>query len=99
MATLPRIGVDTTVLHGANDGATYPETSAGKERHFTGPYQRRGIGRGGPLIQRERPPAGGGGGLPPHGPSSSPFPCQGQALRPLGSKGGFPGAGAPWPPH
>src|SRR2546427_432094 len=54
MATLPRIGVDTTVLHGADDGATFPETSAGKERLFTGPYERRGIKSGGPFAPRAR---------------------------------------------
>jgi pimeloyl-ACP methyl ester carboxylesterase len=57
MATLPRFGVGTTVLHGANDGATFPETSAGKERHFTGSYKRQVIGGVGHFIQRERPDA------------------------------------------
>jgi len=57
MAKLPRIGVATSVLHGANDGATFPETSAGKERHFTGPYKRRVVGGVGHFIQRERPNA------------------------------------------
>jgi len=72
MATLPRIGVGTTVLHGANDGATYPETSAGKERHFTGPYQRRVIGSVGHFIQRERPAAVIDAVLAHMEPSSSP---------------------------
>lgn len=57
MATLPRIGVGTTVVHGANDGATFPETSAGKERHFTGPYDRHVISGVGHFVQRERPDA------------------------------------------
>ena len=57
MAKLPRIGVASTVLHGANDGATFPETSAGKERYFTGPYKRLVVGGVGHFIQRERPNA------------------------------------------
>ena len=57
MAKLPRIGVATSVLHGANDGATFPETSAGKERYFTGPYKRQVVGGVGHFIQRERPNA------------------------------------------
>src|SRR5881397_3849563 len=55
IATLPRIPVSTTVVHGANDGATFPETSAAKERHFTGPYEREVIGGVGHFVQRERP--------------------------------------------
>ena len=57
IAGLPRIGVATTVLHGADDGATFPETSAGKEQHFTGPYDRRVIDSVGHFVQRERPHA------------------------------------------
>jgi len=57
MAKLPRIGVASTVLHGADDGATFPETSAGKERLYTGPYDRRVIGGVGHFVQRERPDA------------------------------------------
>jgi len=57
MSGLPRIGVGTTVVHGANDGATFPETSAGKERHFTGPYDRQVIDGVGHFVQRERPGA------------------------------------------
>src|SRR2546427_3577557 len=97
MATLPRIGVGTTVLHGANDGATYPETSAGKERHFTGPYQRRVLGRGGHSIQRGRPPAGDQAAVAPMEPSPSPSTWQDKAIPPLATEESYPGAGAPRP--
>src|SRR3989441_3412303 len=82
MATLPRIGVDTTVLHGADDGATFPETSAGKERLFTGPYERRGINSGGHLAPRERPHAVVEAGAAPLRPPPSPPPGLGKAVRP-----------------
>lgn len=57
MANLPPIDVPTTVIHGANDGATSAETSAGKERHFTRSYVRQVIAGVGHFVQRERPNA------------------------------------------
>ena len=40
MAGLPDISVPTVLVQGAEDGASRPESSEGKERHFTGGYQR-----------------------------------------------------------
>ena len=53
----PPISVPTTVLHGEDDGATLPETSAGKERFFAGPYERLVLPGVGHFVQRERPEA------------------------------------------
>ena len=53
----PPISVPTTVLHGEDDGATLPETSAGKEHFFTGPYERLVLPGVGHFVQRERPEA------------------------------------------
>jgi pimeloyl-ACP methyl ester carboxylesterase len=50
----PTITVPTIVLHGTEDGATMPETSAGKEQFFTARYERRLI-ECGHFIQREAP--------------------------------------------
>ena len=41
LAAQPPITVPTIVLHGACDGVSLPESSAGHARFFTGPYQRR----------------------------------------------------------
>jgi pimeloyl-ACP methyl ester carboxylesterase len=57
MASLPPINVPTTVIHGADDGATLPETSAGKERHFARSYERHLLPGVGHFVQRERPGA------------------------------------------
>jgi pimeloyl-ACP methyl ester carboxylesterase len=51
----PPIEVPTTVLMGADDGATLPETSAGKEHLFTKAYERRVLTGVGHFIQRESP--------------------------------------------
>ncbi|HLI28205.1 MAG TPA: alpha/beta hydrolase [Chloroflexota bacterium] len=47
--------VPTIVLHGADDGATLPETSAGKEAFFPRGYQREVLAGVGHFPQRERP--------------------------------------------
>lgn len=57
LADPPPIPVPTTVLHGEEDGATLPETSAGKEHFFTGAYERRVLPGVGHFVQRERPEA------------------------------------------
>lgn len=51
----PPIRVPTTVIMGADDGATLPETSAGKEHLFTEAYERRVLAGVGHFIQRESP--------------------------------------------
>ena len=51
----PPIVVPTTVLMGADDGATLPETSADKEHLFTNAYERRVLPGVGHFIQRESP--------------------------------------------
>src|SRR3989442_3954817 len=98
MATFPRIGVGTTGVHGANDGATFPETSAGKERHFTGPYERQVIGGVGHFVQRERPDAGIGSVLAHLRPASSSWFGQAKPFRPLARSDSLPGPG-PFQPH
>ncbi len=57
LAGPPDISVPTTVLMGADDGATLPETSAGKEKRFTAAYDRRVLPGVGHFVQRERPEA------------------------------------------
>lgn len=54
---MPPIKAPTILLHGADDGATLPETSAGKERFFLGKYVRRVLPGVGHFIQREQPEA------------------------------------------
>jgi pimeloyl-ACP methyl ester carboxylesterase len=49
--------VPTIVLHGAEDGATLPETSAGKEAFFPRGYRREVLEGVGHFPQRERPEA------------------------------------------
>lgn len=49
------IEVPTLMLHGAEDGATLPETSAGKERHFSRGYRREVLAGVGHFPQREAP--------------------------------------------
>ena len=41
----------------ADDGATLPETSTGKEKCFMGVYDRRVLSGVGHFLQRERPEA------------------------------------------
>lgn len=53
----PVIKVPTLVLHGETDGANHPETSAGKERFFSGPYARKVLPGVGHFAQRETPQA------------------------------------------
>lgn len=55
LAEVSSLPVPTTVLHGAQDGATLPEASAGREAFFAGPYARHVIPGVGHFIQRERP--------------------------------------------
>lgn len=54
LAELPAIPVPTTLLMGAEDGATLPETAQGKERFFTGGYRVEVVAGAGHFIQRER---------------------------------------------
>lgn len=53
----PVLDVPTLVLHGGADGANHPDTSAGKERWFTGPYRRVVLDGVGHFPQREAPQA------------------------------------------
>lgn len=55
MADNPPVAVPTVMLHGDEDGATRPETSAGKERYFTRGYRREVVAGAGHFIQREKP--------------------------------------------
>lgn len=57
LAAMPKIQVPTTVLMGADDGATLPELSEGKEEFFTGGYRREVLPGVGHFVQRERPDA------------------------------------------
>jgi pimeloyl-ACP methyl ester carboxylesterase len=41
LATLPKIGVPTIVIHGAVDDVNPPQKSKGHQKYFTGRYQRR----------------------------------------------------------
>ncbi len=51
----PPITVPAVVLHGATDGVIPPETSAGDERHFSGPYRREIVPGAGHFLPREAP--------------------------------------------
>jgi len=41
LATLPKIGIPTIVIHGAVDDVNPPQKSEGHQKYFTGHYQRR----------------------------------------------------------
>lgn len=51
----PVLGVPTLILHGAADPCNPPETSAGKDRFFSGRYERVLIEGAGHFPQREAP--------------------------------------------
>jgi pimeloyl-ACP methyl ester carboxylesterase len=55
MNPAPRIAVPTLVIHGADDHATLPESSEGKQDLFSGRYQRIGLKGVGHFPQREAP--------------------------------------------
>lgn len=57
LSPAPVLDVPTLVLHGAADGVNHPETSAGKERFFSGPYQRKLLEGVGHFPTREAPQA------------------------------------------
>jgi pimeloyl-ACP methyl ester carboxylesterase len=57
LAVPEKVEVPTLLLHGAEDGATLPETSAGKEAFFTAGYRREVLPGVGHFPQRERPQA------------------------------------------
>lgn len=57
MQKTPKIEVATTLLVGADDGASLAESSAGKENLFVGKYERRVLPRVGHFIPREQPDA------------------------------------------
>jgi pimeloyl-ACP methyl ester carboxylesterase len=52
----PVLDLPTLVVHGAADGANHPDTSAGKERWFSGPYRRVVFDGVGHFPQREAAP-------------------------------------------
>jgi pimeloyl-ACP methyl ester carboxylesterase len=51
------VTVPTVMLHGAEDGATLPETSVGKESFFTAGYRREVLAGIGHFVPREAPDA------------------------------------------
>jgi pimeloyl-ACP methyl ester carboxylesterase len=51
----PLLSVPTLVLHGGADSCNPPASSEGKERFFTGPYQRQVVEGAGHFPQREAP--------------------------------------------
>jgi pimeloyl-ACP methyl ester carboxylesterase len=51
----PQIAVPTLVLHGSVDACNHPDSSAGKESYFIGPYQRVVLDGVGHFPQREAP--------------------------------------------
>jgi len=55
LAVQPPITVPTIVLHGAADGVSPPEHSAGNAKYFTGRYERRVIPVAGHFLSRETP--------------------------------------------
>lgn len=57
MSRPPTIAVPTTVLHGADDGASLAESSAGQAHLFTGGYRREVLPGVGHFVPRERPEA------------------------------------------
>jgi pimeloyl-ACP methyl ester carboxylesterase len=57
LAKATTIAVPTIMLHGADDGAALATSSAGKEKHFTGRYERRVLPGVGHFVQRECPEA------------------------------------------
>jgi len=57
LAAQPRIDVPTIVLHGAADGVSPPEHSAGNAKYFSTRYQRRVIPVAGHFLSRETPEA------------------------------------------
>lgn len=57
LAASAPVAVPTVMLHGAEDGATLPEASAGKERFFTAGYRREVLPGIGHFVPREAPEA------------------------------------------
>jgi pimeloyl-ACP methyl ester carboxylesterase len=53
----PVLDVPTLVLHGGADACNHPDTSAGKEPLFRGPYERQVLAGVGHFPQREAPEA------------------------------------------
>ncbi len=57
LAAQPPIAVPTVALHGACDGVSPPEDSAGHARFFTGPYVRHVVPVAGHFLPQEAPEA------------------------------------------
>lgn len=55
LAAKPPIGVPTICLHGAADGIAPPQSSEGHAKHFTGPYRRKLVPRGGHAVPQDAP--------------------------------------------
>jgi pimeloyl-ACP methyl ester carboxylesterase len=55
LVALPKIGVPTITLQGADDDVTLPASSEGHERHFTNRYDRRVVPGVGHNIPQEAP--------------------------------------------
>lgn len=57
LATQPKIGVPTIILHGADDGVTPHRGSEAHGKYFSGPYQRRVLPNVGHNVPQEAPHA------------------------------------------
>lgn len=57
LSPAPVLDVPTLVLHGSADTCNHPDSSAGKERYFSGRYQRTVLEGVGHFPQREAPQA------------------------------------------
>ncbi|BBK40099.1 alpha/beta hydrolase [Allostella vacuolata] len=57
LAAQPKIAAPTIVLHGASDGVSPPDDSAGYARFFTGPHVRRVVPVAGHFLPQEAPGA------------------------------------------
>jgi pimeloyl-ACP methyl ester carboxylesterase len=57
LAPAPVLSVPTLVIHGAEDSVNHPNMSAGREKFFTGRYERVVLEGVGHFPQRERPEA------------------------------------------
>lgn len=55
LSPAPVLSVPTLVLHGGADTCNHPDSSAGKERWFAGPYRREVLAGVGHFPQREAP--------------------------------------------
>jgi pimeloyl-ACP methyl ester carboxylesterase len=55
LITAQSISVPTLMIHGASDAATLPQSTEGKEKHFSGGYSRHLVPGVGHFPTREAP--------------------------------------------